>query len=58
MPTAQVTASMKWNEKNIKQIKLNLNRKTDADIIARLEGIGNKQCYIKELIREDIESRK
>lgn len=58
MPTAQVTASMKWNEKNIKQIKLNLNRKTDADIIARLEGIGNKQGYIKELIREDIESRK
>lgn len=58
MPTAQVTASMKWNEKNIKQIKLNLNRKTDADIIARLEGIGNKQGYIKELIREDIEARK
>ena len=35
---------------------LNLNKKTDADIIARLEGMDNKQGYIKRLIREDIEA--
>jgi hypothetical protein len=58
MSTPQVKASIKYNAANIKQIKLNLNRKTDADIIARLEGVENRQGYIKELIREDIESRK
>lgn len=56
MTTPQVKASIKYNATNIKQIKLNLNRKTDADIIARLEGIENKQGYIKRLIREDIEA--
>lgn len=58
MKNSQSEASARYNAKNVKQIKLNLNRKTDADIIARLEGIGNKQGYIKELIRLDIESRK
>lgn len=54
-PSAQVKASIKYNETNVKQIKLNLNIKTDADIIARLEEIENKQGYIKKLIREDME---
>ena len=49
MKNSQSEASARYNAKNVKQIKLNLNRKTDADIIARLEGIGNKQGYIKEL---------
>lgn len=31
-----------------------LNRKTDADIIARLEEVGNKQGYFKSLVRADI----
>ncbi len=33
---------------------MNLNRKTDADIIAKLETVSSKQGYIKRLIREDI----
>ena len=52
MSTAQVKASMKWNEKNIKQIKFNLNKQEDQDIINALEGIQNKQGFIKELIRD------
>ena len=44
---------MKYNEANVKQIKLALNRKTDADIIKILEGKDNIQGYIKELIRRD-----
>ncbi len=47
-------ASTKYNAKNVKQIKLNLNLKTDADIIAALEAVPNKQGYIKDLIRKDI----
>ena len=49
----RVKASMKYNEANVKQIKLALNRKTDADIIKILESKDNIQGYIKELIRKD-----
>lgn len=48
-------ASTKYNKANVRQIKLNLNLKTDADIIAALDACGNKQGYIKELIRKDIQ---
>lgn len=52
--TAQVKASIKYNEKNVKQIKLALNKSTDADIISALEKCENVQGYIKELIRKDL----
>jgi hypothetical protein len=51
---AHVKASMKYNAKNVKQVKLNLNRKTDADIIDQLDKCGNIQGYIKDLIRKDM----
>lgn len=51
---AHVAAAVKYNSKNVKQIKLNLNLKTDDDIIKALEAVSNKQGYIKELIRKDI----
>lgn len=51
---AHVKASIKYNAKNVKQIKLNLNRKTDADIINHLEHCDNIQGYIKDLIRQDM----
>ena len=44
---ARVKASVKYNAKNVKQVKLNLNRKTDADIIEHLEASPNMQGYIK-----------
>ena len=51
---AQRRAAEKYDANNTIQIKLKLNKKTDADIIERLESIGNKQGYIKEIIRADI----
>lgn len=51
--TPKVKASIRYNEKNVKQIKLALNKKTDADIIAILESKDNVQGYIKDLIRRD-----
>lgn len=51
---AHVAASIKYNKHNVKQIKLNLNRKTDADVIEALEACGNIQGYIKDLIRKDL----
>mgnify|MGYP003333770888 CR=1 FL=1 len=43
-----------YHKSNIKQIKINLNKEYDADIIEHLSKQSNKQGYIKELIRKDI----
>lgn len=52
---AQIKAQAKYDKANTVQITLKLNKKTDADIIEALESVSNKQGYIKELIREDLE---
>lgn len=51
---AQKRARLKYEAEHTVQIKLKLNRRTDADILAKLESVGNKQGYLKELIRADI----
>lgn len=51
--TPRVKASMKYDKANVKQVKLSLNKKTDADVIAILESKDNVQGYIKDLIRRD-----
>lgn len=48
---------MKYNKEHTKQVTLRLNRRTEADIIERLEAMENKQGYIKGLIRADMERR-
>lgn len=54
MSEAHNRAVKKYDEANTKQIKLKLNKKTDADILEALESAPNKQGYIKSLIRQDI----
>ena len=51
-------AQKKYDAENTIQIKLKLNMKTDADIVAKLDNVWNKQGYIKELIRKDLEDDK
>ena len=51
---AQKRASIKYTAANVWHLNVALNKGTDADIIARLQGMGNKQGYIKRLIREDM----
>ena len=51
---SRLKAVAKYDKANTKSIFLKLNIKTDADILAHLETVGNKQGYIKELIRKDI----
>ena len=53
--TAYKTA---WDRENTKQYKLKLNKNTDADLITWLDSIENKQSYLKDLIRADIEKNK
>ena len=44
----------KYDKENTVSVKLKLNKKTDADILEALEKSGNKQGYIKSLIRKEI----
>lgn len=51
---AQKRAVARYDKENTKKILLKLNRVTDADILDQLQSVGNKQGYIKKLIRQDI----
>lgn len=53
---AQRRASAKYDKKNRITITIKLNKEHDADIIAHLETVENKQGYIKALIRENCAS--
>lgn len=51
---AHIQKTIEYNARNMKQIKINLNRQNpdDARIIDYLEGVPNVQGLIKNLIRE------
>lgn len=51
---AQRRATRKYDEAHTKQIHLKLNTRTDAEILQKLEQVGNIQGYIKALILKDI----
>ena len=51
---ARKRAVKKYDAAHTTQITMKLNRKTDADILARLAQVESKQGYIKALIRADI----
>ena len=57
MTPAEKRAKEKYDKANTVQIKLKLNSKTDKDILEALEKSGNKQGYIKKLIRADLQSK-
>ena len=52
---ARDRAQARYDATHTTQIHLKLNNGTDADILDRLATVGNKQAYIKDLIRADIE---
>ena len=49
---AKLKAAAKYDKNNTKLIQLKLNKKTDADILEFLDGLDNRQGFIKELIRK------
>ena len=51
---SQKNAGMKYDQNNTRQIKFKFNKKTDADILEKLDSVQNKQGYVKGLIRDDI----
>lgn len=51
---AQKRANAKFEREKTRSIKIKLTKSTDADILAKLDAVGNKQGYIKKLIRDDL----
>lgn len=51
---AQKKARRKYRKANIRQLNLELNKKTDADVVKKLDQVENMQGYIKNLIKKDI----
>ena len=48
-------AQAKYNKENTVMISFKLNKKTDADLIRWLEIQGNRQAYLKAVIKSDLE---
>lgn len=55
---SQKNASKKWNSTNTVLITMRLVKTTDKDILDHLDSVGNKQGYLKALVRLDIEKSK
>lgn len=55
---AMLRAIAKYNKTHKRSICLKFHLKYDADILQRLDSVGNKQGYIKELIRRDMQREK
>ena len=51
-----MNAQERYDKNNTVQIKMKLNKKTDKDILDKLNSVPNKQGYIKQLIRQDMKN--
>ena len=49
--TEKYLAPKKYLKENIRELRVKLNKNTDADIIEYLEGVDNKQGLVKMLLR-------
>ena len=54
MEISKITPQAKYDKAHTTGLYLKLNKETDKDIIEKLDASGNKQGYIKQLIRSDI----
>lgn len=45
---------LKYQKENLVQIRFSLNKRYDADIIAKLKSVANRSAYLKSLIRKDL----
>lgn len=53
-----LTAQARYDRMNTRNITFKLNLKTDADILAWLDSLANRQGYVKALIRADMAAKK
>lgn len=52
---AQIRANEKYDKAHTTGVYLKLNNETDKDILEYLASVPNRQGYIKQLIRKDME---
>ena len=57
MTPTRAEQKARYDAAHTRQIRLKLNLKTDKDILDKLDEVGNKQGYIKELIRQDMKGQ-
>lgn len=48
----------RYDKANIVRVAAGFNRKTEPELVERIEEEENKAGYIKRLVREDVERRK
>lgn len=58
MPYDKKQYAIQYQKDNIRQIKLALNRLTEADVIQQLEHQPNIRQYIIRLVRKDMDAQK
>ncbi|MDD5880996.1 hypothetical protein [Stecheria intestinalis] len=46
-----------WQARHTTKITLRFNNESDRDIIEKLQSVGNKTEYIRQLIKEDMNKR-
>ena len=51
---AKLRANSRYAKVNCMTFSIQLNKNTDADLINKLTSVDNRQGYIKELIRRDL----
>lgn len=51
---AQIRSVQKYDKENTISFHWKLNKKTDEDVIRRLDEVQNKSAYLKKLVRADI----
>ena len=54
-PIKKMNYDIEYKKQNCKQFHVVLNKNTEADMIAYLESVDNKQAYLKALIRADMD---
>jgi len=54
MPERKITAQERWLKANSVTLSIRIMRRTEQDIIARLDEVDSKVGYIKRLILEEI----
>lgn len=54
MPKQETITKARFDAANTVRIAMKLNRRTDAPILARLQGMPSMSGYIRQLILEDI----
>lgn len=55
---AQIKASSKYNKENLYRFSMDLNKKTDVDLIEWLNRQPSKMGAVKKVLREYIEKEK